>query len=190
VLDSLRRKEPVTTLDAIAPDAAAHLAVYAAAIGAELTSAATAGAAELGVKDTAAQRRTLAKAGALELSNGHLETALVAPLRARLERAVVDGHGDNEEITKRVRSVYREWKTHHIDDQLDDLFRFAFGGGVAVSIEPGTPVTWLIDPTESACADCEDNSLAGAIAAGESFPTGHSSAPAHPGCRCLTLPAG
>jgi hypothetical protein len=50
-------------------------------------------------------------------------------------------------------------------------------------------MVWAIDPNEAACADCEDNSLAGPVAAGESFPTGHTSAPAHPGCRCLTLPA-
>jgi hypothetical protein len=50
-------------------------------------------------------------------------------------------------------------------------------------------MTWTIDPSEAACADCEDNSLAGAIPAGEPFPTGHTSAPAHPGCRCLTLAA-
>ena len=76
-----------------------------------------------------------------------------------------------------------------IDDQLDDVFRYAFGGGLSVTAEPGQPMTWTIDPSEAACADCEDNSLAGAIPAGESFPTGHTSAPAHPGCRCLTLPA-
>jgi len=96
---------------------------------------------------------------------------------------------DNEETTKRVRGVYREWKTQHIDDQLDDVFRYAFGGGVSVTAEPGQSMTWTIDPSEAACADCEDNSLAGAIPAGEPFPTGHASAPAHPGCRCLTLPA-
>ena len=60
---------------------------------------------------------------------------------------------------------------------------------LATAVEPGRPVVWTIDPSEAACADCEDNSLAGPIPAGESFPTGHTSAPAHPGCRCLTLPA-
>ena len=118
-----------------------------------------------------------------------MRSDLVEPLRDRLERSIVDGGGDNEEITRRVRSVYREWKTQHIDDQLDDVFRFAFGGGIAVTAEPGAPMVWTIDPSEPACADCEDNSLAGPVVAGESYPTGHPAAPAHPGCRCLTLPA-
>ncbi len=32
--------------------------------------------------------------------------------------------------------------------------------------------------------DADDNALAGAVAAGEPFPTGHCHAPAYPGCRC------
>ncbi len=189
VLDTLRRKEPVTSIDAIVPAPDAHVAMYIAALADELGAAAAAGAAEFGAKDTKTLRRTLDKAGALDNTRSLVRSDLVAPLRARLERAVLDGSGDNEETTKRVRAVYREWKTQHIDDQLDDVFRYAFGGGLSVTAEPGQPMTWTIDPSEPACADCEDNSLAGAIPAGESFPTGHTSAPAHPGCRCLTLPA-
>jgi hypothetical protein len=189
VLDTLRRKEPVTKIDAIVPALDAHMAMYVDAIADELGGAAAAGAAEFGAKDTKTLRRTLDKAGALDNTRALVRTDLVSPLRARLERAVVDGSGDNEETTKRVRAVYREWKTQHIDDQLDDVFRYAFGGGLSVTAEPGQSMMWTIDPSEGACADCEDNSLAGAIPAGEPFPTGHTSAPAHPGCRCLTLPA-
>ena len=188
VLDTLRRREPVTGLDAIAPELDVHVASYVSALVDELAAAAAAGAGELGAKDTKTLRRTLDKAGALESARTLVRTDLVTPLRDRLERAVADGSGDNDAITRRVRAVYREWKTQHIDDQLDDVFRYAFGGGLAVTIEPGTPLAWTIDPAQPACADCEDNSLAGSVASGESFPTGHTSAPAHPGCRCLTLP--
>ena len=189
VLDTLRRKEPVTSIDAIVPALDAHVAMYVDAIADELGAAAAGGAGEFGAKDTKTLRRTLDKAGALDNTRALVRSDLVSPLRARLERAVVDGSGDNEETTKRVRAVYREWKTQHIDDQLDDVFRYAFGGGLSVTAEPGQAMMWTIDPSEAACADCEDNSLAGAIPAGEPFPTGHTSAPAHPGCRCLTLPA-
>jgi hypothetical protein len=188
VLDTLRRREPVQSLDAILPSLDEHVARYADAITDELAASAAAGAAELGAHDTPTLRRTLAKAGALDAARSVVRTDLVTPLRDRLERSVIDG-GDNDDITRRVRSVYREWKTQHIDDQLDDVFRFAFGGGVAVTVEPGTPMRWTIDPSEPACADCEDNSLAGPVAAGEAYPTGHTMAPAHPGCRCLTVPA-
>ena len=67
-------------------------------------------------------------------------TDLVAPLRSRLERAVSDGGGDNDDVARRVRAVYREWKTQHIDVQLDDLLRAAHGGGLVAALEPGTPV--------------------------------------------------
>ncbi len=188
VLDTLRQNEPVTSLDGLLPEAAAHLAVYVDALADELTAAAAAGAGELGINDTKTLRRKLAKSGALDAAHDLLRTDLLRPLRDRLDRAINGGAGDNDDITKRVRAVYREWKTQHIDDQLDDIFRFAHGGGLAVSIEPGTPLVWMIDPDHPACPDCEDNSLAGSVAAGESFPTGHPGAPAHPGCRCLTLP--
>jgi cell division septum initiation protein DivIVA len=189
VLDTLRGRDRVTALDALVPALDAHVASYAASIADELAAAAAAGAVEIGGRDTATLRRTLEKSGALDSARALLRTDLVAPLRDRIERSISEGHGDNEAITKRVRAVYREWKTQHIDDQLDDVFRYAFGGGVAASIEPGTPLTWRVDPTHAACADCEDNSLAGVVASGEPFPTGHASAPSHSGCRCLALPA-
>lgn len=188
VLDTLRRREPVSSLDALLPALDEHVAQYTEAIADELVTAAAAGAGELGGADTASLRRGLVKAGALDSARSIVRSDLVGPLRDRLERSVVDGGGDNEEIARRVRGVYREWKTQHIDDQLDDVFRFAFGGGIAVSAEPGTPMRWAIDPSEPACADCEDNSLAGPVPAGEAYPTGHTTAPAHPGCRCLTMP--
>jgi DivIVA domain-containing protein len=190
VLDRLRQNEPVTKLDDLLPDLNEHLAVYVTALADDLAGAAAAGAGELGINDTKTLRRKLDKTGALESTHDLVRVDLLRPLRSRLARAVSDGAGDNEQITKRVRAVYREWKTQHIDDQLDDVFRFAHGGGLAVSVEPGTPLVWSIDAGHPACPDCEDNSLAGSVAAGDAFPTGHTAAPAHPGCRCLTLPAG
>jgi DivIVA domain-containing protein len=190
VLDALRQNEPVTSLDALLPEIDEHLARYVGAIDDELLGAAAAGAGEHGINDTKTLRRKLGKTGALDGATALLRADLIMPLRERLERSVTDGGGDNEAITKRVRAVYREWKTQHIDDQLDDVFRFAHGGGVAAMAEPGSPMMWTIDPSEPACPDCEDNSLAGPVAAGDPYPTGHSSAPAHTGCRCLTVPAG
>ena len=187
-LDTLRQREPVIALEAVAPALDNHAGAYTAALADELLEAAVAGAAEAGASDTKTLRNKLAKAGALDDAHERLRLALVTPLRDRLGRAIADGDGDNDDITKRVRAVYREWKTQHIDDELDDVFRRAFAGGLAVTVEPGTPLVWTIDPSTSACPDCEDNSLSGAVPAGEAFPTGHQAAPAHPGCRCLTLP--
>jgi DivIVA domain-containing protein len=190
VLDRLRQQTSVTALDALVAGIDDHAATYVDALAGELLEAAVAGGAEVGKNDTKTFRTTLVKGGALDRSHAIVRDDLVAPLRTRLERAIVDGAGDNDEITKRVRAVYREWKTQHIDGQLDDAFRFAFGGGLATAVKPGTPIVWSIDPSEPTCPDCEDNSLAGVVEAGEAFPTGHVAAPAHAGCRCLTVPAG
>jgi DivIVA domain-containing protein len=189
VLDTLRKKEVVGSIDALLPDADAHVAMYVDALAEELLGAAAGGATELGATDTKTLRRKLEKADAVGAARVFLRSNLVGPLRARIERSIVDGAGDNDDVTKSIRSVYREWKTQQIDDQLDDVFRFAYGGGIAALVEPGTAMVWTIDPNHRSCPDCEDNSLGGAVAAGESFPTGHTSAPAHPGCRCLMLPA-
>jgi hypothetical protein len=118
-----------------------------------------------------------------------LDEWLIVPLRERLERCVIDGGGDNAGITQRVRAVYREWKTQHIDEQLDDVIRAAHGSGAFAALATGAPVQWVADPSHDVCADCDDNTLGGALAAGEDFPTGHVCPPAHLGCRCLLLPA-
>jgi hypothetical protein len=68
------------------------------------------------------------------------------------------------------------------------VFRTAFAGGAAAAIKAGTPVVWLVEPGQTCCADCADNTLAGTLPAGSEFPTGHAAAPAHPGCGCLVLP--
>jgi DivIVA domain-containing protein len=175
VLDRLRRSEPVQQLDDLVPPADQQVDRYADAIAGELTAAVTAGGASDATGPLSEVRETLAG-------------DLVGPLRDRLDRAVAEGDGDHDAITKRARSVYREWKTQHIDEHLDDLFRLAYGRGAAAGTTPGTPVRWLTDPGVTACADCDDNSLAGAVAAGVAFPTGHTSAPSHAGCRCLVTP--
>ena len=110
-------------------------------------------------------------------------------MRERLAQCIDEADGDNDIVMKRVRSVYREWKTQHIDTELDDVFCLAYGRGVLAALPTGAPVTWIVDPKGPACPDAEDNSLAGEVGAGEPFPTGHVCAPAHAGCRCLLAPS-
>jgi DivIVA domain-containing protein len=187
-LDMLRQGEAVVSIDAIVPLVDEHGATYTDALAEELADAAVAGAVEAGARDTAKLRTKLVDGGALRAAHDQMHASLVAPLRSRLERAIGDGDGDNEVITKRVRAVYREWKTQHIDTELDHVFRAAFSSGLSSTVKAGTPLVWTVDPSVAACPDCEDNSLAGSVPSGEVFPTGHVAAPAHPGCRCLALP--
>ena len=79
VLDTLRRAEPVTTLDDLLPSLDEHLGVYVEALADELIGAAAAGATEAGVNDTKTLRRTLPKAGALEAAHALVRSDLVAP---------------------------------------------------------------------------------------------------------------
>ena len=131
VLDRLRRSEPVRDLDGLLPERDEHIDTFAVAIDAELRSAATAGAASVAT-GRAAKLNKSAMADAVGAGRTALGEWLVNPLRDRLERCVVDGAGDNDAITKSVRSIYREWKTQHIDDQLDDVLRTAHGRAVLV----------------------------------------------------------
>ncbi|MGI9646356.1 MAG: hypothetical protein ACR2O6_13705, partial [Ilumatobacteraceae bacterium] len=187
VLDALRRADAVSDIDALIPSLSDHAARYGEAITEELHAAAAAGAASVAT-GRAAKLRKAAVAEATASAMDVLEQWLVAPLRDRLERCVSEGGGDNEVITKKVRAAYREWKTKHIDEQLDDVLLCAHGRGVLAALPEGSEVAWVTDERHGACADCHDNSLAGAVAAGDEFPTGHTFAPAHPGCRCLLLP--
>ena len=184
-LDTLRGKAVVRELDDLVPIAEDHVERFAAAMTDELVAAARAGALLLDPDGPAEVDETVLGPVRELIADG-----LVQPLRSRLERAVADGGGENDQVVKKVRAVYREWKTTHIDDQLDDVLRLAHGVGAAAALTPGTPMCWSVDPAGPACPDAEDNALAGAVAAGEPYPTGHRLAPAHPGCRCLIVPTG
>ena len=187
VLHVLRAKEPITSVEQLLASEAEQSARYNAGITAELTAAAVAGATSMGATVKAAQRdvkKSNANAAAAEV----LTAEIVQPLRVRLARCVSDAGGDNAELASLVRLVYREWKTQRIDEHLDDIARTAFGRGALAGVAPGTPICWTIDPAGPECPDAEDNSLAGAVAAGEPFPTDHPCAPAHSGCRCMIVP--
>jgi len=50
-------------------------------------------------------------------------------------------------------------------------------------------VEWLTDPASNSCPACIGNEADGRIPLGEPFSSGDTSAPAHPQCRCETVPA-
>ena len=182
VLDGLRRGT------AVLPARDQHTAKFAEAIDDELRAAAAAGAASVATGPGAKLNKSQT-ASAIGAGHEALAEWLVNPLRERLERCLADGEGDNEAISKSIRSVYREWKTQHIDEQLDDVLRTTHGRAVLAALPDGAPVCWGVDAEHPACADGDDNALAGCVAAGTPFPTGHLFAPSHTGCRCLLVPA-
>ncbi|MEP6151781.1 DivIVA domain-containing protein [Ilumatobacter sp.] len=187
VLDALRRSDPVRNLDAILPWAAHHAERYSSVIADDLLLAANAGASLADLERTPKLRKAAGQQAVSEASQ-KVAQWLVQPLRDRLERCVADGDGDNAAITQKIRAVYRECKTRHIDEQLDDVVRVAHGRGLLGALELDTPVEWTPDPSHDVCADCDDNRLAGVVASGQPFPTGQVCTPAHPGCRCMLVP--
>lgn len=188
VLHTLRRKEPVRSVDDLVSGDGEHAARYTDSVAGDLTAAAVAGAVSMGATAAAAQR-DVKKAHAIAAAADALAVDVVRPLRDRLSRCVAEADGDNDELSSLVRIVYREWKNQRIDERLDDVARIAFGKGALAGVAPGAAITWTVDPNGPECADAEDNCLQGVVKAGEAFPTDHACAPAHSGCRCMIAPA-
>ena len=168
VLDILRGKLPVKTLDAIVGPKTDHSARMLEALEASLKAAALAGAKSLSnASDKDLQKMVASQMAAI---NEFVIATVVAPLRERLSRSISQAAGDNAELTSLVRLVYREWKNQHVDTQIDNIAQTSFGRGAFAALTPGAKVCWKVDPNGPACADAEDNSLAGFVNAGEAFP--------------------
>jgi DivIVA domain-containing protein len=178
VLDTLRRGGTVEFAEVV-PAADEHVDRFAIAATADLDVAALHGAALAGGE----------KAGSCDELAGRLGAMLVEPLRVRIERSFDDCDGDLEEVSERLRALYREWKGQHIGSAVRHFTAAAYAAGALEAAGDGATVRWLVDPSCDACPDCDDNALAGDVAKGEAFPTGDTCSPAHPDCRCLVVPA-
>jgi DivIVA domain-containing protein len=188
VLDKLRRQGG-PTIDGLVGTVDEQAERYRTVAEDDLWAAASAGAGslDLGLDDDEVASR-LDGARVLDGALLAVTSLLVEPLRLHLQRSLADAEGDSVEVASRLRATYREWKTQRFDELTSDLVLAAYGAGAFAALEKGTPLHWVGDPTAS-CPDCDDNALAGSIAAGEAFPTGQLHAPAHPGCRCaITTP--
>jgi hypothetical protein len=115
---------------------------------------------------------------------------LVEPLRARLTRALAAGADadDPSVAAESLRSTYRQWKVQQVEECARHHVLAACSLGAFAATPPATTLQWLVDD-DGHCPDCDDNALAGPTAKGETFPTGQLHPPAHPGCRCLLVPA-
>jgi hypothetical protein len=100
-----------------------------------------------------------------------------------VRRHISEGAGDPGD---RVGAAFREWRGERVERLAGDAATQAFSSGVTATAG-SHDVRWVVT-SATGCSDCADNALAGALAAGEAFPTGHHHPPAHPGCRCLVAP--
>ena len=113
---------------------------------------------------------------------------LAGTVVALLRRRLVDQDSEDADAADRVGAAYREWRGERIERLVGDSALGAFSSGVLAATGREAGLRWVVGGSGPACADCDDNALAGTVATGEEFPTGHRHPPAHAGCRCLVVP--
>ena len=127
LLDLLRRKEPVRTLDDLLPWEADQSARYSAAVEKDLVAAAVAGA--QGGSD--GRNPAIVRPAIDAVTND-----IISPLRDRLARSIDKAAGVNSDLANEVRGIYREWKAHRIDEYVEEIVRLAYDRG-ALTVTPG-----------------------------------------------------
>jgi cell division septum initiation protein DivIVA len=184
VLDRLRSVRGSVNADSALGAESEHLSTYMTIAEPALADAARAGAAATGEPiDVPAQL-------VAQVAND-LAMELVLPLRRQLDERLHEAAavGDDQiTASDRVSSAYREAKTQRVARLANDWLLSAWAVGAHAATPPGTLGVWSSDPAKPCCTDCDDNGLAGPVAAGSAFPTGHLHPPAHPGCRCVVVP--
>lgn len=190
MLTYLQGRKAAVALEKVLPESAMHVQGYVEAVAEDVMSAAMGGAKSLSSSLKADLRRKVTSSAVMQVMSKNIDDVLVRPLRDRIQRCVEQSDGDREEMSKLIRSVYREWKMQRVEQHIGDIARLAYSRGAYLVLDQGTSVCWMVDPNGPPCADAEDNSLAGATALGADFPTGHSHPIAHTGCRCLVTPIG
>jgi len=120
---------------------------------------------------------------------GDVAELVIGPLRERLSVAIDSGDAsDTGGLVERIGARYREWKGQSLEQSLGEVLASAWTRGVYDAV-PDDAVLWWIPLEEGSCSDCDDNALEPTVK-GKQFPTGQAFPPAHPGCKCLLVPAG
>ena len=186
VLGHLRGKRASLEIDAILGSVEEHAARYSVAVAEDTMSSAGAGAKS--VKTSGGSSRRVTQKAISEHTAATIASGLVAGFREDTRIAIGEAEGDRDVLSSLMRDVYRKWKMEMIDTHVDDIACSAYSKGAYLALEPGSPLSWMVDPVSHCCSECEDNSLAGMVTRGDNFPTGHGHPPAHAGCRCLVCP--
>ena len=186
LLDRLRGLRSEITAAALLPSEAEHRDRYVKAALPVVNQAAGAGsgfAAELLGREAGAAPDVAQLAG-------EAAEAIVAPLRRRLEQAIQTGATEDQAVlVESLGAAYREWKSQRVERIAGDALSAAFSRGTWQAVPEGAAMRWIVDDVDGPCPDCDDDALAGSLPKGEPFPTGQAHPPAHPGCRCLLVPA-
>ena len=182
LLSTLRSIKGNLTAIAFLPTPESQLERYEDIALPALADATEAGAAIAPVKGRSSARASVGDLAA------DVASAIVGPLRDRLERAVSESAGDRDDLAQRIRSTFREWKGQRVDDAVTFAVLAAANRGVLDRLPKNSKVRWVVAAGDGPSPDCEDNALGGPIDCGGAFPTGHKVPPLHPGCHCAVLP--
>lgn len=118
-----------------------------------------------------------------------LGSEVAAAIVRRLDEGIHGASTEGGSLQHAVGAAYREWKGERVEDVAADHVTSAFAKGVLdAASRAGGSVIWIADDGSNRCSDCDDDELAGAVAAGTAFPTGQAHPPAHGGCRCVLAP--
>ena len=183
LLSTLRSVKGNMTAIAFLPTPESQLERYE-----DIALPALADAAEAGASIAPEKGRGTSRAAVGDLA-ADLASAIVGPLRDRLERAVSESAGDRDDLAQRIRSTFREWKSQRVDESVEFGVLSACNRGILDSLPKASQVRWVVASGDAPSPDCEDNALGGATERGVAFPTGHNAPPLHPGCHCVVLPA-
>lgn len=183
ILDAVRRQKGRGTSETVLSGAGEWVAAWSDSIGPGLSAAYAAGSAAVSGEQTDSEPDAETLAGLVE--------TVISPLRERLSDAIADlaeGGPDAESlVTERIGARYREWKTQDLETLLLDALSGAYARGAYCAAPEGALLDW-VPSAQGRCPDCDDNALE-PTAKGAEFPTGQLHPPAHPGCRCVALPA-
>jgi hypothetical protein len=178
LLEAVRgRRSPKSPTGPVIPEPSELAGAYQ-----ELARRELAAAAQLGWRAVAPDDTTPGDVDVADLADG-LADALARDLSSRLQRD--DGTDDDDQhLAERVRAAYRELRSQRLGDVTTHHVLTAFGMGQLAAAPDGSRARWVYD---TCGPDCLDNALAGPLAFGEAFPTGHTYPPAFEGCRCLLV---
>ena len=190
MLTYLQGKKSVVALETLLPAADTHAQQHIEALTEDVMTAAMAGAKSLSPSLKADLRKRVTNTAVMQVLSKNIDETIVRPLRERIQRGVEQSNGDRDEMASLLRSVFREWKMQRVEQFVADIAVLAYSRGAYLTLDQGTKMCWMVDPNGPSCADAEDNSLAGATALGDNYPTGHQHPMAHAGCRCLLAPIG
>jgi DivIVA domain-containing protein len=189
LLDRLRNVRGQPTAAEVLPARDAHAERFAEAGRPLLDQAARAGAAFVRSSLSGQAVPECDELPDLDDLAAELASAIVDPLRRRLEEVFAEGDGDDAtELAELLGAAYREWKTQRIELTASDHVASAFGRGAFAATPKDVLSRWVVEDVDGPCPDCDDNALAGDLPWGDAFPTGQPHPPAHAGCRCLLVP--